>query len=79
MEYLVRTYTDVGETVLDNCMGSGTTGIACLNTGRNFIGMENVESTFRTARSRITARLDDTSQEFMAGVEMTLKATELVV
>ena len=57
MEYLVRTYTDVGETVLDNCMGSGTTGIACLNTGRNFIGMENVESTFRTARSRMFASI----------------------
>lgn len=40
MEYLIRTYTNEGDTVLDNCMGSGTTGIACANTGRKFIGME---------------------------------------
>ena len=40
MEYLIRTYTNEGETVLDNCMGSGTTGVACMNTGRRFIGME---------------------------------------
>ena len=40
MEYLVRTYTNEGDTVLDNCMGSGTTGVACMNTGRRFIGME---------------------------------------
>lgn len=40
MEYLIRTYTNEGDTVLDNCMGSGTTGVACANTGRKFIGME---------------------------------------
>ena len=39
-EYLVKTYTNKGETVLDNCMGSGTTAIACLNTGRHYIGFE---------------------------------------
>lgn len=39
-EYLIKTYTNEGETVLDNCMGSGTTAIACMNTGRNFIGFE---------------------------------------
>ena len=39
-EYLINTYTNAGETVLDNCMGSGTTAIACINTGRNFIGFE---------------------------------------
>ena len=39
-EYLIKTYTNEGETVLDNCMGSGTTAIACINTGRNFIGFE---------------------------------------
>lgn len=39
-EYLIKTYTNEGETVLDNCMGSGTTAIACLNTNRNFIGFE---------------------------------------
>src|SRR5699024_5922609 len=40
MEYLIKTYSDEGETVLDNCMGSGTTGIACKNLSRNFIGIE---------------------------------------
>ena len=44
-EYLVNTYSNFGETVLDNCMGSGTTGVACLNTGRKFIGME-LDSTY---------------------------------
>ncbi len=39
-EYLIKTYTNEGETVLDNCMGSGTTAIACMNTNRNFIGFE---------------------------------------
>ena len=40
MEYLIRTYTDADMTVLDNCMGSGSTGVACMNSGRNFIGIE---------------------------------------
>lgn len=40
LEYLIRTYTLPGETVLDSCMGSGSTGVACVNTGRSFIGME---------------------------------------
>lgn len=40
-EYLIRTYTNEGDTVLDNCCGSGTTGVACRNTGRNFIQMDN--------------------------------------
>ena len=39
-EYLIKTYTNEGELVLDNCIGSGTTAIACINTGRNFIGFE---------------------------------------
>ena len=53
MEYLIRTYTNEGGTVLDNCMGSGTTGIACLNTGRNFIGMEKDPEHFALAQKRI--------------------------
>lgn len=40
LEYPIRTYTDEGDTIMDNCMGSGTTGVACINTGRNFIGYE---------------------------------------
>lgn len=53
MEYLIRTYTDTGETVLDNTMGSGTTGVACVNTGRNFIGIERDPAYFEVARQRI--------------------------
>ena len=53
LEYLIRTYTNEGETVLDNCMGSGSTGIACLNTNRHFIGMELDEKYFEIAKNRI--------------------------
>lgn len=55
MEYLIRTYTNEGETVLDNCMGSGTTGVACVNTSRRFIGMEMDAGYFQIARERIAA------------------------
>lgn len=53
MEYLIRTYTNEGETVLDNTMGSGTTGVACLNTNRKFIGIERDDKYFYIARQRI--------------------------
>jgi site-specific DNA-methyltransferase (adenine-specific) len=53
MEYLIRTYTNEGEVVLDNCMGSGTTGVACANTGRRFIGIELEPNYFQIARRRI--------------------------
>ena len=52
-EYLIKTYTNEGETVLDNCMGSGTTAIACINTNRNFIGFELDETYFDLANERI--------------------------
>ncbi|MGT3563128.1 DNA-methyltransferase [Escherichia coli] len=54
MEYLIKTYTNEGDTVLDNCMGSGTTGVACANTNRRFIGMELDREYFRIARRRIS-------------------------
>lgn len=53
MEYLIRTYTNEKETVLDNCMGSGTTGVACINTGRDFIGIEKDEHYYESAKKRI--------------------------
>ena len=53
LEYLIKTYTNEGETVLDNCMGSGSTGIACVNTNRNFIGIELDEKYFNIAKERI--------------------------
>lgn len=53
MEYLIKTYTNPGEVVLDNTMGSGTTGVACVNTGRSFIGIERDEGYFKIAEQRI--------------------------
>jgi len=55
MEYLVKTYSDEGETVLDFTMGSGTTGVACVNTNRNFIGIEMNEGYFNVAKERIVS------------------------
>lgn len=53
LEYLIKTYTNEGDTVLDNCMGSGSTGVACVNTGRNFMGIELDEKYFDIAADRI--------------------------
>ena len=53
LEYLIKTYTNEGEVVLDNCMGSGSTGVACVNTNRNFIGMELENNYFEIAKERI--------------------------
>ena len=63
-EYLIRTYTNEGETVLDNCMGSGTTGVACVNTGRRFIGVELDAGYFEIAKQRI-----EQAQEAANGAE----------
>ena len=52
-EYLVKTYTNEGDLVLDNCMGSGTTAVACMNTNRNFIGIELEEKYYNIAKQRI--------------------------
>ena len=53
LEYLIKTYTLENETVLDNCMGSGSTGVACINTNRNFIGIEKDKTYFEIAKKRI--------------------------
>lgn len=53
LEYLIKTYTNEGEIVLDNCMGSGSTGVAAVNTGRRFIGMELDAAYFDIAKQRI--------------------------
>ena len=55
MEYLIKTYTNEGETVLDFTMGSGTTGVACKNLNREFIGIEKDEKYFNIAKDRINA------------------------
>ena len=57
MEYMIRTYTNEGDVVLDNTMGSGTTGVACMNAGRKFIGIERDEGYFKIAQDRINAAM----------------------
>lgn len=59
MEYLIKTYTNPGDTVLDNCMGSGTTGVACVNTGRSFIGIEIEERYCEIAAKRLSQEVFD--------------------
>lgn len=61
MEWLIKTYTEEGDIVLDPCMGSGTTAIACINTGRRFIGFEKDSDYFEKARKRIEDALPNKS------------------
>ena len=63
LEYLIRTYTNEGETVLDFTMGSGSTGVACVNTNRNFIGIELDEEYFKIAENRIEQAIIDKGEE----------------
>lgn len=56
LEYLIKTYTNEGDTVLDNCMGSGSTGVACINTNRNFIGIELDKEYFEIAKERLNTK-----------------------
>jgi site-specific DNA-methyltransferase (adenine-specific) len=53
-EYLIKTFTDEGDLVIDNCIGSGTTAIACVNTNRNFIGIELSQEYFKVAEERLS-------------------------
>ena len=59
LEYLIKTYTNDGAVVLDSCMGSGTTGVACKNLGRDFVGIEKEEKYFQIAKERIEAVKND--------------------
>lgn len=73
MEYLIRTYTNPGETVLDFTMGSGTTGVACINTGRKFIGIEmdtvdHGDKYFKIAINRIENAIEKIEQDLFATV-----------
>lgn len=52
-EYFIKTYSNEGATILDNCMGSGSTGVACVNTNRRFIGIEKEQKYFDIAKQRI--------------------------
>lgn len=58
LEYLIETYTQENDIVLDNCMGSGSTGVACINTNRRFIGIEISEEYFEIAKQRIKAQIE---------------------
>lgn len=53
LEWLIKTYTNEGELIVDNCIGSGTTAIACINTGRNYVGFEKESCYYETAKNRI--------------------------
>ena len=64
MEYLIKTYTNEEDLVLDNCMGSGTTGVACVKTNRKFIGIEKDEEYFEIAEKRIK-EAENTLEAFM--------------
>ena len=59
IEYLIKTYTNEGETVLDPCIGSGTTAVAAVNTGRHFIGFETDKNYFDAAQNRIRAAQEE--------------------
>lgn len=63
LEYLIKTYTNVGDVVLDNCMGSGSTGAACVNTNRNFIGIELDENYFQISEKRIKEAQNETDSD----------------
>jgi site-specific DNA-methyltransferase (adenine-specific) len=67
MEYLIKTYTNEGETVLDFTMGSGTTGVACKNLNRNFIGIELDPEYFAIAEKRIASAKPENLPIFAQG------------
>lgn len=61
LKYIIKTYTNEGDTVLDNCMGSGSTGVACVLTNREFIGIEKSQEYFEMAQERITKQYNHTN------------------
>lgn len=63
MEFLIKSYCPINGTVLDNCMGSGSTGVACVNTGRNFIGIELDENYYKIAEQRINEAININKQK----------------
>ena len=65
LEYLIKTYSNEGDLVLDNCMGSGSTGVACVNTNRNFIGMEVNDEYFEIAEQRLNE-----AEEMQSGISV---------
>ena len=76
LEYMIQTYTNEGETVLDNAMGSGSTGVACVNTGRLFVGIEREPHYFDLGRSRIDAAIAAIPPDLENGFLDTQEAAE---
>ena len=69
LEYLIKTYTNEGEMVLDNTMGSGSTGVACVNTNRRFIGIEKDDNYFEIAQKRIGEAIKQKQQTLFNGTD----------
>ena len=69
-EWLIKTYSKEGDVVLDFCMGSGTTAIACKNTGREFIGIEKNKKIYDVANSRIFPISDESDMENQKGEDL---------
>ena len=63
LEYLIRTYSNKNETIVDNTMGSCSTGIACINTNRNFIGIELDDTYFETCKNRVNTYINDNNMQ----------------
>ena len=63
MEWLIKSYSNEGDLILDNCMGSGTTGIAAVNLKRNFVGFEIEKKYFEIAKSRIDEAIKNKESE----------------
>lgn len=76
LEYLIRTYTNEGDTVLDNTMGSGSTGVACMNTGRRFIGIERDPAYFAIAERRIAVASAEVGTAAAPPADLFLQAAE---
>lgn len=66
-EYFIKTYTNEGDVVLDNCIGSGTTAIACINTKRKFIGFENNNTYYKLAKDRVNKHISDHNMQELYG------------
>ena len=69
LEYLIKTYTNEGDLVLDNCTGPGSTGVAAINTNRRFIGIELDEQYFKIAENRINEAIKNKESEETNGNE----------
>ena len=78
LQYLVKTYTNEGDTVLDNCMGSGSTGVACMYANRDFIGIELDRDCFVEASERIEKARDDVKNSFQDMLRATYGVPKLI-